>query len=146
MSFEHGISARNYHYSGKRKRNLRVNNPRPLARDRKSLSQTSKPCAIQSCPLLTYLPWEIRMQIWRHIVGDKRFDIRLSPGRLTSSLLSTDHVGYRRFWSELYYNRLIRGLLQPERLDISHRFKPVTKSTMKPLTLCMPRILSTSRI
>ncbi|KAL8871844.1 MAG: hypothetical protein Q9174_002415 [Haloplaca sp. 1 TL-2023] len=116
--FDSGISARNSHYYGSTKRDVRINNPRPLAQDRKSISQTSQPCPLQFCPLLALMPWEIRMQIWRCIVGDNIFDIRLSPGRLTSGIVSTDDVGYAHFSRELHDDKWLGGLLQPERLDI----------------------------
>ncbi|KAL8709058.1 MAG: hypothetical protein Q9225_007508, partial [Loekoesia sp. 1 TL-2023] len=65
-----------------------VNNPKPLAEHRKSISETLNPSDLQSCPLLAHLPWEIRSQIWRYALGDNVFHIELLPGRLGSRVCS----------------------------------------------------------
>lgn len=66
----------------------RVNNPKPLAEHRKSISESSNPSVLQSCSLLARLPWEIRSQIWRYVLGDNVFHIELLPGRLGSRVCS----------------------------------------------------------
>ncbi|KAI4094894.1 MAG: hypothetical protein LQ344_001939 [Seirophora lacunosa] len=70
-----------YSYRNER---VRVNNPQPLAKTRKSLSEISKRSYPQSCTLLSRLPYEIRLQIWVYTLGQKTFHLRLLPGRLWS--------------------------------------------------------------
>lgn len=65
-----------------------INNPRPLEKDRKNLSQVPRPAATQSCTLLEGLPTEIRVQIWSYILANNIFHIDLLPGRLGSRICS----------------------------------------------------------
>lgn len=67
---------------------VNINNPKPLSGNRRSLSESSGPSPYQPCRLLTQLPFEIRLQIWRYVLGDKVFHIELRPGRLMSWICS----------------------------------------------------------
>lgn len=63
---------------------IRVNNPEPRGETRLNLAEPSNPPAPQSCPLLARVPFEVRLQIWAYILGNKTFHIQLLPGRLAS--------------------------------------------------------------
>lgn len=67
---------------------IKINNPKPLAENRKSLTEPLGPAVSQSCHLLTQLPFEIRSQIWMYLLGNKVFHIELRPGRLSSRICS----------------------------------------------------------
>lgn len=75
-----------------------INNPRPLEKDRKNLSQVPCPAVTQSCTLLKGLPTEIRLQIWSYILANNTFHIDLLPGRLGSRICSGCNTTNIRCW------------------------------------------------
>ena len=59
---------------------VRANNPKSLTENRKTVPEICNPIAPQSCSLLSRLPIEIRLQIWRLVLGNRVFQIQLHPG------------------------------------------------------------------